>query len=278
MVTSPIATLIQPALERGSIEDSEVQHMRQRWHDGGELQAADADALFALQGVLAGRNPTFNALFEEMLTAFVLDRNEPKGSISKEQGAWVLSMLDGGEGLVANAAELALLIRLVEQADSVPDDLASFALHQIQHAAMTGEGPAAKGRIHFSRVIDSRDIANMARLFQVEKGARRRIISRQEAEMLFDMAEGCNSDDPAWDGLFAETIQAHLLATNQPSNTGGRSLATPVVLADRDSAWLNQRIQHDGRVSRAERALLALVDPRQMAATNAWDRPISQMI
>lgn len=273
MVTSPIATLMQPALERGAIEDPEVQQLRQRWLDGEPLQAADADALFALQGRLAGRNVAFNALFEDLLTAYVLDRGEPKGGISKEQGAWLLSMLDGGEGLVANAAELELLIRLVEHADSVPDDLAKFALHQIQHSAMTGEGPAAKGRIHFSRIIDAQDLANMARLFQVAKGPKRRIISRLEAEMLFDMAEDCTgANDVAWDSLFAETIQAHLIASD------GLSLTTPVVLGDRDSAWLNQRIQHDGKVSRAERALLALVDPRQMAATNTWDKPISQML
>jgi hypothetical protein len=279
MVTSPIATLMQPALERGAIEDSEIGQMRQRWQSGDPLQAADADALFALQGRLAGRNARFNALFGDMLVSYVLDRGEPKGGISREQGAWLLSMLDGGEGLVANAAELELLIKLIEHADSVPADLASFALHQILHSAMTGEGPAALGRIHFSRVVDAVDVANLARLFQVAKGAGRRIISRPEADILFEMAEGCTgANDPAWDGLFAETIQAHLLATNLPNDTSRLSPATPVVLDDRDSAWLNRRIQHDGIVSRAERALLALVNPRQMAATSNWDKPISQML
>lgn len=279
MVTSPIATLIQPALERGAVEESEVGQMRQRWRAGEPLQAADADALFALQGMLAGRDAGFNTLFEDMLTSYMLENGAPRGSISKEQSDWLLSMLDGGEGLVANAAELEMLIRLIEKADSVPAALASFALHQIQHSAMTGEGPAALGRIHFSRVVDSRDVANLARLFQVARGDKRRIISRPEADILFEMAEGCTGgNDPAWDGLFAEAIQAHLLATNLPNDTHGLSMATPVVLADRDSAWLSRRIQHDGVVSRAERALLALVDPRQMAATNNWDKSISQMI
>jgi len=276
MVTSPIATLVQPALERGAIEESEIGQMRRRWQGGEPLQAADADALFALQGRLAGRNASFNALFEDMLTAYILENGEPKGGIAREQGAWLLSMLDGGEGLVANAAELELLIKLIEKAGSVPADLASFALHQILHSAMTGEGPAALGRIHFSRVVDARDVANLARLLQVAKGDKRRIVSRPEADILFEMAEGCTgTNDPAWDGLFAETIQAHLLATN---DTHGLSMTTQMKLDDRDSAWLSRRIQHDGIVSRAERALLALVDPRQMAATNNWDKSICQMI
>ncbi len=278
MVMSPIVTLIQPALERGAIEEPEIGQMRRHWQAGQPLQAADADALFALQGRLAGRSAGFNALFEDMLTAYVLDGDEPKGAISSAKGAWLLSMLDGGEGLVANAAELELLIGLIERAQAVPADLASFALHQIQHSAMTGEGPAAKGRIHFSRVVDGKDVANMARLFQVGKGAERRVISRPEADILFEMAEACtDTNDAAWDGLFAETIQAHLLASNLPGDTGP-SRTAPVVLDDRDSAWLSRRIQHDGIVSRAERALLALVNPRQMAATNNWDRPICQMI
>jgi hypothetical protein len=279
MVTSPSAIPMQPALERGAIEESEIAQMRQRWQSGEPLQAADADALFSLQGRLAGRNTAFNALFADMLTAYILETGEPKGSISREQGAWLLSMLDGGEGLVANAAELEMLIRLIETADSIPAELASFALHQILHSAMTGEGPAALGRIHFSRVVDARDVANLARLFQVAKADKRRIISRPEADILFEMAEGCTgANDPAWDGLFAETIQAHLLATNMPHDTESLSTKTPVILDARDSAWLSRRIQHDGVVSRAERALLALVDPRQMAATNNWNKSICQMI
>jgi hypothetical protein len=278
MVTSPIAVLIQPALERGAIDPQEIEALQRQWQQHNALDSADADALFALQGVLAGRNTAFNAVFEEMLTAYILDGDEHKGNITNEQGAWILSMLDGGEGLVANAAELELLVKLVERAESVPASLATFALHQIQHAAMTGEGPAAKGRIHFSRVIDVKDVATIARLLQVAKGNRRRIISRAEAEILFDMAEACTgTNDPAWDSLFVEAIQAHLFAANNPGLSNGPSPARPVILGPRDSAWLQSRIQHDGHVSRAERALLALIDPRQMAATN-WSAPIGQML
>jgi hypothetical protein len=261
------------------MESEEIPLLRRQWLDGGPVTEADADALFALQGILAGRNAAFNTLFSEILADYILDQREPRGAISDEQAEWLRSMLDGGEGLVVNAAELELLVRVIERAESVPNSLATFALNQIRHAAMTGEGPAARGRIHFSRVIDTADTAMIARLLQVAKGDKRRIISRAEAEILFDMAEACTgANDPAWDGLFAEAIQAHLVASNRSNRTNGLSLTTPVVLADRDSAWLQSRIQHDGRVSRAERALLALVDPRQMAAASNWDAPIAQML
>jgi hypothetical protein len=277
MVTSSLAVLIRPALERGGLEPDEIPLLRQR-RDGGLLTQADIDALFALQGLLAGADADFNAFFSDTLTDYIVDQVEPRGSISAEQSEWLLSMLDGGEGLVLNVAELELLVRVIERADNVPSPLAVFALRQIRHAAMTGEGPAARGRIHFSRVIDTADTAMIARLLQVAKGDKRRIISRPEADILFDMAEACTgANDPAWDGLFVEAIQAHLLAANRPNQTNGLSLTTPVVLAERESAWLQQRIQHDGKVSRAERALLALVDPRQMAGGN-WETPIGQML
>jgi hypothetical protein len=277
MVTSSLAVLIQPALERGALEPEEIPILRRQYRDA-PLAQADADALFALQGTLAGTDADFNALFWDVLTDYILNRVEPKGGISPQRGEWLHAMLDGGEGLVLNAAELELLVRVIERADSVPVPLATFALRQIQHAAMTGEGPAARGRIHFSRVIDAADTAMIARLLQIAKGDKRRIISRPEAEILFDMAEACTgANDPAWDGLFAEAIQAHLLATNSANRTNGLSMTTPVTLAERDSLWLQQRIQHDGRVSRAERALLALVDPRQMAGSR-WDTPIAQML
>jgi hypothetical protein len=274
MVTSPIANSLQSAVERGAVDPPEVPQWRRQWQEAGVVDSADADALFALQGRLAGRDTAFNALFWDMLCAYVLDQGELKGSISNDQGAWLQSMLDGGEGLVANAAELELLVRMIEQADNVPAPLGAFALHQIQHAAMTGEGPAAKGRIHFSRVIDAQDATAIARLLQAAKGTKRRIISRPEAEILFDMAEACTgTNDPSWDGLFVAAIQAHLFDANNP----GQSPAKPAVLGPRDSAWLQSRIQHDGKVSRAERALLALIDPRQMAATS-WSTPIGQML
>ncbi len=63
-------------------------------------------------------------------------------------------------------------------------------------------------------------------------------VSRAEAEMLFDLNERCEGDDPAWNACFVEAICDHLLLGAAPEGH----------VTDADARWLLDRIERDGQL------------------------------
>jgi hypothetical protein len=84
------------------------------------------------------------------------------------------------------------------------------ALTTVRDGVITGEGPTARGRVHFSRALDSTDASWCARLLTAV-AVDDRPVSREEAEALFEIndaaAERC--DDGQFDDLFTKAIVHH---------------------------------------------------------------------
>lgn len=84
------------------------------------------------------------------------------------------------------------------------------ALITVRDGVITGEGPTAHGRIHFSRVLDSTDTSWCERLLTVV-AVDNHPVSREEAEALFEINDAATerSDDGRFDDLFAKAIVHH---------------------------------------------------------------------
>jgi hypothetical protein len=94
-------------------------------------------------------------------------------------------------------------------------DAVAQALAVIRDGVITGEGPTTRGRIHFSRSLDSDDTAWCARVLTAE-AVIDAPISRAEAEALFEINEAAaeRSDDGQFDDLFAKAIVHHAAAAS----------------------------------------------------------------
>ncbi len=87
------------------------------------------------------------------------------------------------------------------------------ALAEVCRAVVTGEGPTAAGRIHFSRTIDADDASLCARIL-ILAGRHGAPVSRAEADVLFDInavgTERC--DRGRFDDLLAKAVMHHVVS------------------------------------------------------------------
>jgi CheY-like chemotaxis protein len=92
--------------------------------------------------------------------------------------------------------------------------LAALALTEVWRGVITGEGPTASGRVHFSRTIDAEDTALCRRILIAAGGRTGTPVSREEADILIDIQEAAieRKDYGAFDELFAKAIAHHMIA------------------------------------------------------------------
>src|SRR3954469_22656311 len=89
-------------------------------------------------------------------------------------------------------------------------DSAAQALSVVRDGVITGEGPTTRGRVHFSRALDSFDAAWCARILTAA-AVDDQPISRAEAEALFEINDAAaeRSDEGRFDDLLAKAVVHH---------------------------------------------------------------------
>jgi hypothetical protein len=109
------------------------------------------------------------------------------------------------------SAPLAFAEQTVLEPSEITNRLAVVqALAIVRDGVITGEGLTARGRIHFSRVLDSTDTSWCARLLTAA-AVDNQPVSREEAEALFEINDAATerSDGGRFDDLFAKAIVHH---------------------------------------------------------------------
>src|SRR4029079_821070 len=109
-----------------------------------------------------------------------------------------------------SAGSLAELIRTIETSPIADRSTTALALSFVRDGVLTGEGPTAEGRVHFSRSLDKDDAAWCARILTAAS-VDSQPVSRAEAEALFQINDAATErlDDGRFDDLFAKAIVHH---------------------------------------------------------------------
>lgn len=107
------------------------------------------------------------------------------------------------------------LISAIESSPIAPRDTVVQALSCVRDGVITGEGPTAQGRAHFSRSLDAQDARWCERILTAP-AMRDAPVSRAEAEVLFQINEAAadRADDGMFDALFARAIVHHAAAAS----------------------------------------------------------------
>jgi hypothetical protein len=110
----------------------------------------------------------------------------------------------------APALRLAEPVGLVDPSKIFCRNTAALALTVVRDGVITGEGPTAKGRIHFSRALDADDAAWCARILTAT-AVEHQPVSRAEAEALFEINDAAaeRSDNGRFDDLLAKAVVHH---------------------------------------------------------------------
>lgn len=132
-------------------------------------------------------------------------------------------------------AEFQSLVCAIERSPIHVPELAVSALAQICHGVMTGEGPSASGRVHYSRTIDAVDADYCSRVLTGAGGEKGVPVSRDEADLLMsiDEAAGDREDGGRFDDLLAKAVAHYALsAAGQSVPPRALALSPDTALAD----------------------------------------------
>ncbi len=106
------------------------------------------------------------------------------------------------------------LIATIERSRAEVACLSATALTGVLNGIITGEGPTAAGRIHFTRTLDHGDALLCERILIAAGGEAGAPVTRIEADVLFDIdaAAAERTDDGHFDSLLVKSVAHCVLA------------------------------------------------------------------
>ncbi len=132
-------------------------------------------------------------------------------------------------------AEFQTLLAAIERSPIHVPDLAVSALTQIRHGVITGDGPAASGRVHYTRTLDVTDAEYCSRVVTGAGGESGAPVSRAEADLLLsiDAAAGERQHGGRFDDLLAKAVAHYAMsAAGRAVPPRALALAPETMLAD----------------------------------------------
>jgi hypothetical protein len=207
---------VQAILARGTIAADDVLQLRHRVFWKGVVTDKDADMVFVLNDRLsANAHQTWPLFFVEALVDYIVMQTEPQGYVSQDNADWVIRRISHS-GHVDTATELEFLVKALERAKSSPVRLVTFALQQVKNGVLFGEGYVGHNRKLQRGVIGEAEVELIRRILYAFGGDGNVAITKQEAEMLFDINDATSEVDnhPAWSDLFVKAIANFLMASS----------------------------------------------------------------
>lgn len=212
VLAGPLAEMVS----RNRVTAEDVLTLRRGVFHDGVVTRGEAEALFALDASCRDRDPAWDEFFIEALCDYLVMQEAPSGYVSEDNAAWLKRAISR-DGKVDSRTELELLIKVMEKATSMPASLSAFALRQVAHAVMHGDGPLARGRVARAGIVTADDVAMLRRILYAYGGNGHGGVSREEAEVLFEINDHTveAANDPAWSDLFVKAIGFSLLAATR---------------------------------------------------------------
>ncbi|MBS0483378.1 MAG: hypothetical protein JSR96_14785 [Proteobacteria bacterium] len=210
-MTMQFRDLAAQAAADGAISAEEILSLRQSGWADGLIDPEEAEGLFIANGQVTRPSAEWTAFFVEALSTFVVNTVEPHGYVDQTMADELIARIDH-HGRIGSLAELELVIRVLEIAQSVPANLKSYALSQIEDAVLTGEGSTRSGSLDPKGINDA-ECDLLRRAIFAPGGDRPAAVSRAEAEMLFRLKDATlyEVNAPAWENLFVRGVASYLL-------------------------------------------------------------------
>jgi hypothetical protein len=206
--------IVADVLAARKITAEDVRALRMSTYNDGVAEKGEAERLFAMDEAAESFDPSWTELFIEAVSDYIVSQVEPHGYVSEENATWLIDHI-ARDGIVKTTNELELLVKVLEKAKSSPERLVAFALSQVKHAVVDGDGPLVNGALAPGHV--NRDEVELIRRILYAFGGDGSIaITRAEAEVLFEIndASAAAENDPAWSDLFVKAIANMMMAAS----------------------------------------------------------------
>ncbi len=233
-----LAELKAAVLEDGIIDAAEVTEIKEVIYADGKIDAEEAAFMFELNDAVSGKEnaPEWKALFVEAMSDYVLADDTTPGVVDADEASYLIGAIQGDA--VVDATELALLVNIMDKADSCHETLIAFTIDAVK-AAVIADG-----------VVDAEEVAMLRTVIFGQGGAAGVEVDRAEADLLFDINDATTDNeghDAGWTALFVEAISSHVLDDAESPNE----------IDEDEGDWLVGRIEGDDSYDVNEKALLA---------------------
>jgi len=203
--------LAADAASDGRISAEEILELRRQGWADGKIGPDEAESLFAANDACVAPTSEWCEFFVEALSHFIVDAVPPAGYIDGEMADELIARIDR-DGRLGSLAELELLVRVLEIAQNAPERLKTYALNQVEHAVLHGDGPTRYGELD-AKGINKTECDLLRRLIFAPAGDRPAAVSKAEAEMLFRIKDLAlyEVNAPDWQQLFVQGVANYLL-------------------------------------------------------------------
>lgn len=207
-----------PSVQRDAFVDKkplggqELRALRaQVWGDGS-VSAPEAEKLFVMNRTVQP-SVEWTDFFVEAICEFMLSQGEPRGYVTEDEATWLLRHVNQA-GTIETAAEVELIVKLLERAEYAPASLRKFALGALEQAVLTGVGPTRQGSKAEAPRVDDGEVSLIRRLIFAPAGDGPAKVSAAEAEMLFRLKDATlgQANSAEWPKLFVQGVANHLMA------------------------------------------------------------------
>ena len=198
--------------DASKIDADDVIQFRREVFDDMLVSRTEAEGVFAMNDEVSETCPEWNHFFVEVMTDYCVNQAKPQGYISENIAEWLIKQVSH-DGHVQSDSELELLIRVIEKSASVPDSLSAFALKEIAHAVIEGNGELICNEALVAGVIDAPEAKLIRRVVYGAGEGGRIAVSKPEVEVLFDLNDQTieAKNHPEWNDVFVKAVTAHLM-------------------------------------------------------------------
>lgn len=213
MIPHVMMALIEKLAADGRISADEALDVRRAIFPDGAVSRAEAEALFLLNERVGGDDPAWNACFVEAISDHLLLGAEPLGHVTDEGAAWLENRISR-DAVLEGPTELALLLALLDKAESCPARLSELARKWVGAAVLSGEGYEGRDAALVPGQIGEHELKMIQRVLYAASGAGNVFVTREEAEWLFelDAATEGRVHVAGWRDLFVGALMNHLFA------------------------------------------------------------------
>ncbi len=248
-MTKPLGELAQDIIADGVVDADEVAKMQERLYADGVIDREEADFLFAVNDGVSGKanDPGWQALFVKALTDHVLADEISPGAVDDDETDYLISKIEA-DGQVDDV-EMALMANIIAMADATTDKFQQFVLASLK-ASILADG-----------IIDADEVELVKTVIYGKGGGAGEGVDRAEADFLFAINDAVTGKDnaPTWQVLLAEAITKHVLEDE----------ISPDEVDEDEAAWLIAKIEGDGQVDEAEKAILASIKANASAIADS---------
>lgn len=201
--------------ESGTISEEDVLILRREVFGDGVVAEAEAELLFDLNEACPEQDTKWVEFFSEAMTDYLVHQAEPEGYVSESNAKWVMKRVSR-DGVIDTQSELDMMIRVLDKAQSSPENLVAFVLEEVKRGVLEGEGPVGHGRDLEPGIVGEAEVELLRKILYAFGGDDNIAISRAEAEVLFDLNDATADADnhPSWSDLFVKAVANFLMATS----------------------------------------------------------------